>query len=204
MNQLTEKEMISTIAKWLGSGSINIFGRQMSGKDTQGKYLSELFNGPLIGGGDILRNTVIPEHVQKELERGDLITTEDYVRIVLPYLSKEEFAGKPLILSAVGRWEGEEQSVLQATKESGHPIKAVILLDIAETTAYKRLEQANRDRDDDHTDNLKRRLEEFQNKTTSVIEYYKTQKLLIELDGEADSGTVSTELLQKLYQKANS
>ena len=109
---LTSKPL-STIKAWLGTGSINIFGLPFAGKDTHGAILSQLFDAPLLGGGDILRNSVIPPELKKGLDAGILFPTEEYLRIVTPYLSKPEFQSRPLILSSVGRWIGEEQGVIQ-------------------------------------------------------------------------------------------
>ena len=195
-------EVIATIQKWLDTGSINIFGMQLSGKDTQGEQLSKIFNAPLIGGGDILRNSVIPARAQAALAVGDLIDTEDYIAIVLPYLDKPEFLNKPLILSAVGRWIGEETNVLAATEAAGHPLKAVVYLNITEEESYKRLSVADRGRDDDTEDNLRHRLEEFKAKTVPVIEVYRQKGLLIEVDGIQPPETITEEIIKRLFERA--
>ena len=46
---------IAEIKKWLMTGSINIFGYPMSGKDTQGVKLAEAVNGKLLSSGIIIR-----------------------------------------------------------------------------------------------------------------------------------------------------
>src|SRR6202012_3324667 len=118
---------LTAIRDWLGQGSITIFGMPFAGSVTQGQVLSDLLEGELLGGGKILRGSVIPPHVKEIMEAGGLIPIEDYLQIVPPYLSKSEFQGKPLVLSSVGRWDGEQHGVLQATEVSGHPLKAVVL-----------------------------------------------------------------------------
>ena len=107
-------KQIEKIAEWLGSGSINIFGMPFAGKDTQGELLATALDAVRLSGGEILRNSVIPPHVQEAIDAGNLAPTDEYIDIVLPYLSKQEFAGKPLILSSVGRWKGEEGGVIAA------------------------------------------------------------------------------------------
>lgn len=101
-----EETTRSQLKAWLGSGSINIFGRPFAGKDTQGKKLAALFDATLLGGGDILRGSTMPERIKALMRTGELIPTDDYISIVLPYLSQPALAGKPLILSSVGRWHG--------------------------------------------------------------------------------------------------
>jgi len=42
------EEKIVAIKKWLGTGSINIFGLPMSGKDTMGIRLAEALGGKFL------------------------------------------------------------------------------------------------------------------------------------------------------------
>lgn len=201
----TEVQKIET---WLGSGSIDIFGRPFAGKDTQGALLADLFNGELLGGGQILRNSVIPDHVKDHMRSGKLIPTEEYIAIVLPYLSKPEFDGKPLILSSVGRWYGEEKGVLGAAHDSQHELKAIIYLNLSEEEVMKRWARLehNNDRGTRHDDTeevLKTRLTEFREKTLPVIESYRTLGLLIEIDGNQSTEAVTKDILRELASRAS-
>jgi adenylate kinase len=200
--------METEIQQWLGSGSINLFGLPYAGKDTQGEKLAKLFDGTLMGGGQILRNSVIPPHVKTAMEAGDLAPTQEYIDIVLPYLSKPEFAGRPLILSAVGRWIGEEQGVLEATEQSGHPMKAVIFLTIDESVLRARWQSTQSaggrgERADDAEHILDTRLAEFYAKTLPVIEAYRNKGLLIEIDASANADTVNQQILSALANRAS-
>lgn len=204
---MTDTEQIKQIRKWLGAGSINLFGSPFAGKDTQGRQLSELLGAPVLGGGNILRNSEIPERVKKIMQSGGLIPTDDYLEIVLPYLSRPEFAGKPLILSAVGRWHGEEAGVLGATEASNHPLRLVVYLKLSESKAWDRWRAAHESGDrgqrvDDTEEAFGFRLQEFKDKTLPVIEFYRQKGLLEEVDGEADPETVTGRILAKLQELA--
>lgn len=201
------KEELAAIKAWLGQGSINLFGMPFAGKDTQGEALADLLGAELLGGGKILRNSVIPPHVQEIMEAGGLIPTDDYLSIVLPYLSHEQFNGKSLMLSSVGRWDGEQHGVLQATEVSGHPLKAVILLTIPEATARQRhtraVELGDRGpRADDDEDVFSTRLEEYRQKTVPVVEFYRQHGLLIEVDGTPEPPAVTNDILEQLAARA--
>ncbi len=205
---MIDQEKINLIKQWLGTGSINIFGRPFAGKDTQAKKLAEFFDGRLLGGGDILRGSVIPERAQKALQSGKLIPSEDYVNIVLPYLKKPEFQSKPLILSSVGRWHGEEDGVVSALNQSGHPLKAVIHLNMSDTDSFDRWQKRNINNDrnnryDDTKEILSVRLDEYQQKTLPVIEYYRQIGFLIELDGRGTRDQVTQLILESLSNKAS-
>lgn len=199
---------VATIKKWLGTGSINIFGRPFAGKDTQGRILAETFDGALLGGGEILRNSEIPDHVDAALKRGHLAPTDDYVNIVLPYLQRKEFTGQPLILSSVGRWIGEEQGVIKALEAANHPLKAVIYLHLPEEIVLERwraLEQHNNrgGRYDDTEEILEKRLHEYREKTLPVLDEYKKMGLLITIDGGQTPQQVSKNILEVLANRAS-
>lgn len=200
-------QKIATIREWLGTGSINIFGRQFAGKDTHGRELVDLFDSVLLGSGDVLRNSAIPVRVKDMMHAGQLVPTEDFIKIVLPYLSKSEFDGKPLILSSVGRWHGEEEGVIDALEQAGHPQKAVIYLDIEESVAIERWNKSQTigDRDDRHDEtreSLETRLAEYRDKTLPVIEFYKNNGLLIDIDGRPEKHVVLQNILDELYKLA--
>lgn len=206
-DDLISPDHLATIKSWLGSGSLNIFGLPYAGKDTHGDTLSQLLDAPLLGGGDILRNSIIPPELQKDLDAGMLFPTPDYLRIVTPYLSKPEFQGRPLILSSVGRWIGEEQGVLEATKTSGHEMKAVIYLHLSEDTLHKRWQKSQEKGDrggraDDAEHVLQTRINEFQTKTLPVIEVYREKGLLIEVNSDADKREVIETILARLLMLA--
>jgi len=205
----TAKSHLNTITSWLGSGSVNTFGLPFAGKDTQGRLLADSLHAPLIGGGDILRNSVIPPHVKTAIDRGELAPTEEYLQIVLPYLSREAFAGKPLVLSSVGRWEGEETGVMQATVAAGHPIKAVLSLNLDEREVWRRFEALERSehhprgyRHDDAADAIEVRLEEFRTKTLPVIAFYRSLGLVIDINSTQPIEEVHQTILARLAHMA--
>lgn len=193
------------IKKWLGSGSINIFGLPFSGKDTHGKEIATMLGAPLIGGGDILRSKKVPQHVTDAINKGHMAPTEDYKEIVLPYLAQEIYDGKPLVLSSVGRWLGEEKSVMEAAEAAGHPVMCVILLNITNDVVWERWKANKRQRHDDNAEHiLEKRFSEFEEKTLPVIEEYRKMGLLIEIDGVPAKDKVTEDIVIRLYELAAS
>ena len=127
------EQNISTIKDWLGTGSINIFGLPFSGKDTVGIRLAEDLGAKFLSSGLILRHIAEEDQdLAKEMKQGLLADTNKFLDSILPYLSRQDLQSYPLVLSSVGRWEGEEYPVIEAAEDAGHPIKAVILLNISE------------------------------------------------------------------------
>ncbi len=206
MEHLSDTD-VQTIKQWLGKGAINIFGLPFSGKDTHGHQLAKLFDASIMGGGDILRNSVIPPHVRELIDAGKLAPIDDYIRIVTPYLSQEKFADKPLILSSVGRWHGEEPGVLGAAEAAGHPVKAVVYLSVDEATAHERFAASREDemrgvRADDAEHILATRFDEFRNKTLPVIDFYREKGMVIEVDGNPPKAEVHQAILRGLLEFA--
>lgn len=200
---------IATIKSWLGTGSINIFGLPMSGKDTQGIKLAEALNGKFLSSGMIIRS-MEQQTKQRYSDRGVLTPTNIFYEWVLPYFARPDLQNYPLVLSSIGRWHGEEDEVMSAAASADHPIKAVILLNISEADVTKRFEAAKilgdrGDRaDDQDTQIFTTRLQEFRTKTAPVLHYYKSKGLLVEINGDQTREQVFDELITKLHQYAKS
>jgi adenylate kinase len=195
-----ESENIKT---WLGMGSINIFGLPFSGKDTQAHALAADLDAEVISGGDILRSHSDQTTIKKLMLTGELFPTDYYLGIITPFLSRQEYADMPLILSSVGRWHGEEEAIIKATTESGHPLKAVINLELDEAEVWRRFEASNKQKDrgfrhDDASQILEIRLNEFQTKTLPVIDFYRDKGLLIDVDGSKPAKIVTQEIVGRL------
>lgn len=202
------QDQIQKIIAWLGTGSINIFGLPFCGKDTQGRKLADLFGGVLISGGDILRSHHDQAKIDQIMSAGELIPSDLFADITLPYLSRLDFKNKPLILSSIGRLEGEETIIFEAARSSGHPTKAVIFLTIPEESVWQRFETAKAlhdrgERHDDTREALKTRLHEFETKTRPVIEFYRSKNLLLEIDGTPNREQVTGDILTSLERFAS-
>jgi adenylate kinase len=194
---------INEIGEWLGPGSLNFFGRQFAGKDMQAGRLGKSWGVPVVSGGEILRNSDVPEHVKAAIDRGELAPTDEYKKIVIPYLSQADFAGKPLLLSAVGRMHGEEPGVIAATSEAGHPIRGVPHLEITEDEAFRRLKASpSRGRADDTPEVLRQRLDAFLEQTLPVLDTYDEMGLLLTVDAMPEEEVVFSGLVHALYERA--
>ena len=210
-----EKHPISTdhlekIKKWLGAGAINIFGLPFAGKDTHGHELAELLDAPLLSSGKVFRDSkdsLSPE-IREILDTGGLPPSDVFLSLFAPYFQREEFADKPLMLSSVGRWIGEEQEIIKAAADSGHPIKAIVYLHLKEATVYERQAHSQKagdrgNRPEDAVHILKTRIDEFNNKTIPVIEEYRKQGLVIEVDSDASKEEVLKSILARLFMLAS-
>lgn len=186
MEDLNLKEKITKIKAWLGTASLNIFGLPMSGKDTVGERLAQDLNAKFLSSGIIIRAYEAEQNAHMT-DGGKLIPTNTFYDIILPYFSREDLKNDPLVLSSVGRWAGEEDKIMEAAKQGGHEIKAVVLLDLTETETKERFEAAKKldDRggraDDASLEIFETRIKEFQEKTVPVLEHYERLGLLVKV-----------------------
>ena len=201
------EDKITVIKSWLDTGSINIFGLPMSGKDTQGLRLADALGAKFLSSGLIIRAKEA-ETGNGYSEHGALIPTNVFYEWVLPYFERPDLFKYPLVLSSIGRWHGEESAVINAAASAGHDIKAAIFLDISESDAESRFEAAKElndrgDRkDDSDIETFRVRLDEFRTKTLPVLRHYKDLGLLIAVNGNQSREEVFTEIVDKLYEEA--
>ena len=202
------EEQIAKIKSWLGTGSINIFGLPMSGKDTVGLNLAEKLGAKFLSSGLIIRTIEQEEHLHYT-EKGNLFPTNMFRDRILPYIAHSDLREYPLVLSSVGRWSGEEIPTMETCADSGHEIKAAILLNISESDVLNRWETAKElddrgDRlDDRKLEVFKTRIEEFKNKTMPVIEHYRELGLLITINADDTRENVFKNVVEALANRAS-
>lgn len=208
---MEEQNLIDKLAKikaWLGTGSLNVFGLPMSGKDTVGERLAKDLGAKFLSSGIIIR-AFEAEQNQNMTGSGQLIPTNTFYDIILPYFSREEMKNDSLILSSVGRWSGEEDKIMEAAKNGGHEIKAVVLLDLTEADVKNRFEAAKElnDRggraDDASIEIFETRIREFNEKTVPVLNHYDELKLLIRVPADGSRDEVYSSVVDKLVEFIN-
>ena len=196
-------EKLVKIKNWLGTGSLNIFGLPMSGKDTVGMRLAEDLQAKFLSSGIIIR-AYEAEQDEDMTGSGKLIPTNTFYDIILPYFSREELRNDSLVLSSVGRWSGEEDKIMEAAKAGGHEIKAVVLLDLTEEEVKNRFEAAKilNDRgeraDDSNIEVFETRLAEFREKTMPVLNHYDELKMLVKVPASGSRDEVYTNVIDRL------
>ena len=176
-------------------------------KDTVGIRLAETIGARFLSSGLILRAAEKQDQdLLKEMSAGMLADTNKFRAIVLPYLARPDLKDFPLVLSSVGRWEGEEYDVITAANDAGHPIKGAILLNVSEAEVKKRWEDARiiQDRgqreDDRERKVLDTRIEEFISKTMPVIETYRKRGLLIPVTAHGTKDEVFANTMNAILQ----
>ncbi|MCL2038365.1 nucleoside monophosphate kinase [Candidatus Saccharibacteria bacterium] len=217
------------IKEWLRKGSINIFGVPFAGKDTVGRQVAQVLEAKFVSSGEILREYERTNPGSDLTRAGRWTPTESFKRIVLPHLGDPRYEDEALILGGIGRWDGEEEYVEEALQEAGHPLQAVILLNLSEQEIRNRWEvaQVGGDQietaaqgvqgglnaaavelkrevrvDDEDWRKVESRIDEFRNKTWPIIDYYRAMGMLITVNGRQTREKVLLETVNKLYDYA--
>jgi adenylate kinase len=175
---------------------IVIIGIQGSGKSTQGNLLSKQLGIPYLSTGHIFRqlakeNTKLGHYIKVVMNTGLLIPDDKTIEIVNSYLNRREYK-KGYIL------DGFPRTIKQAEKFSNN-IDKVIYLEVPDKEAIYRLVYRNSEKRQDETiPAIKKRIESFKKFTIPVLEFYRKQKKLVELDGTQSIDIVNQEILKSL------
>ncbi|MCL2002085.1 nucleoside monophosphate kinase [Candidatus Saccharibacteria bacterium] len=222
-------DKIALIKEWLGKGTINFFGVPFAGKDTVGRQIAQVLDAQFLSSGAILREYEAKNPGSDLTTSGRWTPTDSFKRIVLPHLGNPELANKALILGGIGRWDGEEEYVEEVLNNAGHPLSAVVLLNLSEQEIRNRWEvaQVGGDQietasggvqgslhaaarelsrevrvDDGDWKKVESRIDEFRDKTWPVIEYYRAMGMLVTINGRQTREKVLLETVNKLYDYA--
>jgi len=173
---------------------ILLIGPQGSGKSTQGKLLAEFLQIPYISTGDIFRQIAAKEteegkKIKQTIESGYLVddqTTAD----LLEKRIKEADCQNGFIL------DGYPRNLEQVKFIPVLNFDKVLYISVPEQEVVERL--LKRGRPDDTEEGVKRRLNLYREQTQPLLDYYKVQGTLIEIDGTGDIQKVQDEIKKSI------
>ena len=207
---------------------IFILGPQGSGKDTQSELLSKKLGIPYFSMGELLRqrakqNDELGRKIKELLRTGNLLPLNIVVEILLERVEKED-CKKGFILNGYPR-SIEQYNAIKGKLEPD----VVILINVSDKVSVERISKRmqcpkcgrvfiveNYDpenppvcdvckvpllrREDDKPEAIKRRLEIYHKETKPVIDIYRKQGVLVEVDGEKTIQEVFSEIMAKLRE----
>jgi adenylate kinase len=186
---------------------IVFIGPPYAGKDTQGKLLSQEFrNIPIFSMGHLIREA---------RERGNETIIKAYEDYSLKGLHLPAVIKFPLLKDRMDQAKGGFiLDNFPATKDdltmfnnyllkTNKKIDGVIYLYISEAEMQKRFENAFRGRKDDHPDIVSTRREIQDQDRIPVLEFYRNQNLLLEINGEGDIDKIHKEIMEELFKIIN-
>lgn len=169
-----------------------LIGIQGAGKSTQGNFLSEKYSIPYLSSGHIFREmakekTPLGRWIKETMNSGALIPDDKTLEIVLTYLEKPEYERGYIL-------DGFPRTVTQAEAFNG-AIDHVVYLEVSDKEALWRISGRVSDREDETLQAIRKRIALFHELTEPVVDYYRQQGKLIDINGENDVATVSHDIV---------
>jgi adenylate kinase len=159
-----------------------------AGKGTQGERLAQIYDVPHISTGDLLREEVeqqsaIGSEAQSIMDQGDLVPDLLVMELVLKHLAADPKTG--FVLDGFPRTLGQADLAYEWGMGNGRTFHAVINLVVPEDELVKRLllRGAESDRSDDKSETIRKRLRVYSQITEQLLDFYRGQHSLIEVDG---------------------
>ncbi|MFT2815256.1 adenylate kinase [Leifsonia sp. A12D58] len=181
-----------------------IVGPPGAGKGTQAKFIGEKFGIPDISTGDIFRYNIKNEtplglQIKAIVDSGDYVPDSLTNQIVADRLERDD-AKHGFLLDGYPRTLDQVTFLNELLAEQGRPLEAVVRLvadqdEIVGRLTKRALEQG---RVDDSEEAIRHRQEVYIRETEPLIDVYREQGLLIEVDGlgeiEEIAGRISSAL----------
>ncbi|MEX2007246.1 MAG: nucleoside monophosphate kinase [Candidatus Levyibacteriota bacterium] len=175
-----------------------LIGIQGAGKSTQGNLLSEKFGIPYLSTGHIFRElakekTPLGRYIKEVMNAGYLISDDKTLEIVTEYLHRPEYKNGYIL-------DGFPRTTTQAEAfENG--IDKVIYLKVSDREALWRLSYREPgDRQDETLSAIRKRIEQFNQLTKPVLDFYRERRRLIEINGENSIEEVFQDILNGIGQ----
>ena len=167
-----------------------LFGPPGSGKGTQSNLLIEKYNLIHLSTGDILRGeitdgTSLGLEAKFIMDRGDLVSNEIVIGMISSKLDNNPNA-KGFIFDGFPRTAAQATALDILLKEKGTSISATLSLKVEDEELIKRLLERGKDsgREDDKNESIiTNRINEYNNKTAPLKEFYSDQNKLFEIEG---------------------
>jgi adenylate kinase len=181
--------------------NIIIFGKPGSGKGTQADFLKNKYDLYHISTGDLFRKNITTEtklglEAKSYLDNGDLVPDS----VTIKMLENEVLLNKDVkgyIFDGFPRTLNQAESLDFFLESINHNINATIALDVSEDVLISRLLErgkiTNRS-DDQDVNKIKNRFNEYNNKTSILINFYKNQNKFYSVDGKGSVDDITLRL----------
>ncbi len=203
LKRITDTIEHSLTKQWL---NVVLFGPPGSGKDTQGKMLAEKHNLIYISAGSMLREEIkkgsgMGKAAQSYMEKGDIVPDEFAIRLIEKQIKTHPDARGFF-------FKGFPKTIVQAyildglLRKLNSSVSCIFNLHVPTLESIKRLSKRGKTEGrrpyDTSIDTIVRRMEQFNTKTIPVLEYYRKQKPIYEIDGIGTKEEVFNRLSDKL------
>jgi adenylate kinase len=181
-----------------------IVGPPGAGKGTQAARIAEHFAIPTISTGDIFRKNIadgtpLGRQVKAIVDAGDYVPDTLTNALVTDRLNEADAAGG-FLLDGYPRTTDQVRYLTELLSSHGHTLDAVIRLVADQDEIVRRLRQRaiEMGRVDDSEEAIRHRQEVYLRETAPLIEMFREQGLLVEIDGLGAIDDVTVRIFEAL------
>ena len=206
--------------------NIILFGAPGAGKGTQAKELIKKYEIPQISTGDILRGAIANKtplglEAKKLMDQGQLVSDEIVNGLVEARLQEAD-CEKGFILDGIPRTVAQAEELDKIMKKIGKEIDKVIALEVSDDEIIERITGRRvskvtgkiyhikynppvdekledlEQRADDNEETVKKRLAVYNEQTAPVLDFYKKQNKVYEIDGAQKLENITKDIIEIL------
>lgn len=183
-----------TIIEVINSKPVNlmVYGFPGSGKTTQAKKLAHDFNLTYISTSELLKeetrnNTEMAKQIAPYLEKGLLVPDEIVIRLIEKKLKETDGNNRGYVFKGYPRTLVQAYILDGIMKKKNCAINCVVNLQVPQLELVKRLDARSKTPDrmpyDDSAATIVARLEEHSQRNDAIVNYYRNNKILFDIDG---------------------
>ena len=181
--------------------NIVLFGPPGAGKGTQSNLLIDKYDLIHLSTGDILRSeiaegTKLGLEAKSIMDKGDLISDDIVISMISSKLENNPNTNG-FIFDGFPRTAAQATALDSLLKEKGTSISVMLSLKVADDELIRRLLERGKDsgREDDKNESIiANRINEYNNKTAPLKEFYSDQDKLSEIEGVGGVSEIANKL----------
>ena len=184
-----------------------LFGKPGSGKGTQAEFVKNKYGLVHISTGDVFRYNISKQTelgllAKSYMEKGDLVPDNVTIKMLEAEVNKSRNANG-FIFDGFPRTTHQAEILDDFLKKKDLSITMTIALEVDEAILIERLIKRGKESgriDDQDKSKIKNRFDEYNNKTSQLIKYYKHQNKFYSVEGTGEIEQIT----QRIYNLIDS
>lgn len=189
--------------------NIMVYGFPGSGKTTQARHLAEEFNLTYISTSELLKAEVemdssLAHQINPYLEKGLLVPDEIVIRLIEKKLRETDGMKRGYVFKGYPRTLVQAYILDGIMKKKNYAINCVINIQVPQLELVKRLDARSKTKDqmpyDTSAATIVARLEEHSQRNDSIVNYYRNNKILYDVDGTGCRNSVYNRIKEHIHR----
>lgn len=183
--------------------NIIIAGLPGSGKGTQAKKLASQYEDMVhVESGDLLReakkeDTELGKKIRQHLEKGELVPDNYINTIISRFVGNHITDSSGFIFDGYPRTNEQADFLDEYLEKNKTEIHHFLYLQVSENELIQRIQERGRE-DDKDPEVVKNRINSQREKLDPIIEHYKKQDKVLEINGERSIDAIYDDIVKKL------